>query len=347
MRRSAIAPVLLALAMLSSCGGSTSGGQTGGTPTPGGGVPAPTPTPTPSPTGGTASSYQSIAPNPTSSVSFQVAGYHGFSYDGDAATGLVLTNARTSGASPIVRFRYDQNTQTYTLITFEPVRQEEQYVLASASPSSLNASLSDSRFAAYLDPTTPAGITNILRLFRSGSGNPDLQLSYCGFGNLTGRGPNGFLNFFSGWFGYGVETRSADIPTTIRSGYTGVLHGFAVDPVAGKQYRIEGNTRLTIDFASRVISGTVDLVLVAPDGTRTSGGTATLSEAMLARYFDGTPAPFSGSLTGPSLPFGTLQANLYGPGGGEVCGVLSGRMELPATGLSMIMHGAIGVVANR
>lgn len=289
----------------------------------------------------------SIAPRPASSISFAVAGYDGFSYDGDAASGRIVPNARTSGDSGLVRFKFDQPSSTYTLVTFDPVRQEERYVLGTASPATLSASLSDARFAAYLDPTLPTGITRVLRLFQPGSANPDLQLSYCGFGEVDTKGPGAFLNFGNSWFGYGLATATADIPTTLTSGYHGVVHGFAINPVAGTQFRVEGTNTLTVDFTRRVASGSLNLTLVAADGSRVNVGTAAFAGATLATYLDGSPSPFTGSLTGAAAPFGSVQAGLYGPGGGEVCGIWSARIELPSMGGAFLVHGAFAAVSNK
>jgi hypothetical protein len=344
-RAAATLPLALALMSLSACGGSgSSGGQ------PSGGAPTPTPTPvapapTPTPSAPVGSGYLSLAPIPASSYPFDVAGLTGWGYNGDPATGRILPNSNLSGESPRVAFRYDHVTRTYTLVTIDVVTGEERFLLFSAPETATSPAHSDARFLGYSGPALWQDSTGVLRLYRAGSANPELALTYSGMGHLARSGPLGHLNFGDYWFGYGVQTRVSDVPASGTASYSGIVHGFGVDPTAGIQYRLEGTSSLVLDFAARKVSGIVTLTLIAEDGTRISVGTADFADGTIGDI-QGAPYPFIIPMAGASVANGSVQGRLYGPAAVEVSGIWGGRISVPAGSGEVHAHGAFAAVRN-
>jgi len=337
--RAATLPVVLAMLALSSCGGGGSGGESGSTPTP---TPvAVTPTPTPPPAAG---GYPTLAPNPTASTSFTVAGLYGFDYNGDPATGLIVPNSPVSGDSPRVAFKYDQATQTYTLVTIDLVTGQEAFLLFSTPLNATNPTYTDAKFLGYSGTTFGQNATGILQLYRSGNANPELKLSYSGFGHHARSGPIMHLNFADAWFAYGFDTKGSDVPASGTASYTGVLHGFAVDPVAGKQFKVEGTSSLVLDFATKKASGTLNITLVASDGSRITVGAESFSDTTFGSL-PGTQTNFGPALTG-SNGTAVMKATLYGPGALEIAGVFAATVTVPSAGGQITLQGAIAAVKN-
>jgi hypothetical protein len=271
-------------------------------------------------------------------MSFDIADFTGFDYDGDPATGQIVPNSPTSGDSPRVAFKYDLATRTYTLVTLDLVTQQERILLFSTPDNATDPNYTDTKFLGYSGTPAGLGADAVLRLYRSGSANPELKLSYSGFGQLATHAPMRHLNFSDYWFGYGIETKAADIPVSGAATYSGILYGFGVDEAAGKQYELEGTSSLVVNFATQKASGTVNVTLVSADGTRIAVGAATFSDATIGSL-DGLQFPFGGALTGSGMPNGVMQAKLFGPGALETSGIFNVRIQIPSAGM-ITAHGA-------
>lgn len=278
-----------------------------------------------------------LSPTPTASYPYTIGGTAGFGYNGDPATGQILPGSPVSGDSPRVAFRYDHTTQLYTLVALDLATKQDRFVLFKTPKDAINPTYTDNRFLGYSGPAF--GGSGILRLYRPASTNPELKLTYSSFGNLARTGPSGHLNSGNFWFAYGVETKGADIATNGTAAYSGVVHGFAVDPVAGKQFRLEGITSITLDYGLRKASGSMSLTLISADGTRISIGAANFSDRSFSSAPGATePTVFGATLIGPQAPELYLEGTLYGPGAGEISGKLSGIIAAgPAYGqLTMV-----------
>ncbi len=278
-------------------------------------------------------------------MSFTIGGFTGFGYNGDPATGQIIPGAAISGESPRVAFRYDRATRTYTLVTLDLVSQEDRFVLFSTPDNATNPAHTDAKFLGYTGTTFGQNATGVLRLYRSASTNPELKLTYSGLGHLARSAPLGHLNFGDFWFGYGVETRAEDIPITGTAAYSGVIYGFAVDPIAGNQYVIEGTASLTLNFVSQKASGTFNMTLVADDGSRIAVGAASFPDSTIGSM-DGVPFPFGGTLTGSSVPFGSVEARLFGPRAVEIAGHFANEITVASGSGKINAHGAFAVVKD-
>jgi hypothetical protein len=329
------ATMLFFASLLTSCGGGGSGSNSGNTPTPTPSASAPTPTPT---SGG--SGYQTLAPNPSMSISFETGGFRGFGYNGDPATGQVVPNSGISGENPRVAFRYNSTTQAYTFVTINLTTQEDRFLLFSTPINSTNASYTDDKFRGYSGPTF--GGDGILRLYRSGTANPELRLGYSGFGHLARSAPLGHLNFGDFWFSYGVATKAVDVPTTGVAVYSGVLYGFGIEPVVGQKYTIEGTSSLTLNYATRRLSGEFNMIVVAEDGSRTTVDAGDFSDVIFGNIED-TPTNFSGNMTGSSGS-GNLEGMLFGPAAVEVSGVFAVQIVIPSVAEPITIHGSFAAI---
>jgi hypothetical protein len=137
----------------------------------------------------------------------------------------------------------------------------------------------------------------------------------------------------------------SDIPAGGSASYSGVVHGFGIDPTAGIQYRLEGTASLVLDFAGRKVSGTVSLTLIAEDGTRITVGTADFADGTIGNI-EGAPYPFIIPMAGPSVANGSVEGRLYGPAALEVAGIWGGRISVPAGSGEVHAHGAFAAVKN-
>jgi hypothetical protein len=312
---------------LTSCGGGGSGNASGNAPSP-----MATATPTPTATSTPTSSYPSLSPSPTVSYSYLIGGQAGFTYNGDPATGQIVANSVVSGESPFIAFRYDDPTQTYSLVALDTVSKQDRYQLFSTKKGATDARYTDDRFVGYNGTVPLTGTPGILRLYKPASSNSELRLSYSSIGNLTRSGPVGHLNFGNFWFAYGVATDGADVPTSGAFNYSGVVYGFAVDPVGGKQFKIEGTTSLVLDYGTHKSSGSMQLMLIAIDGTRISLGSATFSDASFSAA-PGTTSPvrLGPNVLGSQLTYSTTEAAVYGPNTQEIAGRISGTIAAGPT----------------
>lgn len=326
--------------MLAGCGGGGTGGGTVSTPPPPTPSPAPTPTPTPAPSG-----YQTLAPNPSVTNTFETE-FVGIGYNGDPETGQILPGTATSGDSPRAVFKYSKTNGTYELVTKDLVTNEDRFRLFFTGEGDTNPSHTSEKFLGYTGDTFgPEGTSGVLRLYRAGNENPEIQLTYSSFGHLTRAGPLGHLNFGDAWFSYGFKTKADDIPQSGSATYSGILYGFAVNADLGKQYDIEGSNSFFLDFSSQQASGTFNFVAVANDGTRTAIGTATFANSEIGSM-DGVQWPFGGALSGTGVEGGMVRGFLYGPRAAEIGGIFAARLAIDSPSADYHAQGAFAAVKD-
>lgn len=317
----------MAVLALAACGGGSAPSQSGGTPAP---TPAPSPTmtsgtPTPTPV---VDGYVALA-SPSASIYYSVGGFTGVQYNGDPATGGVIAGGAISGSSGVVRFRYDQETRSYILASYDVVGQKDRFELFKSAVDAIDARYTDDRFRGYANPFAAPAPSNIFQIYKAEASNPELKLTYSSFGHLANSGPVGHLNFGDYWLAYGVETRANDIPSVGSVNYSGVIYGVALDNAAGKRYKVEGTAALAANFNTQFLTGTFNMTLVGEDGTRIAIGPTPLSTGRIGSL-EGTPFPFSLDMTGAALSNGTAIGKLYGPRAQEIAGIIRGGVIIPS-----------------
>lgn len=190
----------------------------------------------------------------------------------------------------------------------------------------------NSNFRSYKDSSTGPYQPSELFLYKIGSDNTEIALTYVSFGVQIN---NPFSNSLAPYtisgratfFIYGVPTLATGVPKTGTASYNGVVWGWGTTPsvgsIASGTYDIHGTSSLTANFATSSVttsltySGTLipyTVGIVAGIPTTTISGTGTI----------GSPGFQSSISTGGEA--GTFYGTLAGAGG---TGVFTGRFYGP------------------
>lgn len=291
---------------LTACGG---GGSGGGVSTP---APPPSFTPAPTPTGATLANL-SVSRNFKNEVV-------GFEYTADPQTGKMIPGTGTSAGARRVSFRYDHVTESYTLQGITAIGEDGTVLFKTEAP---DLKISDSKFVRY--SLLDGEVNKKLSIYRYGSSNPELRLTYSSFGRYTSMRPLGHLNFSEAWFAYGIETEDGKIPVSGTARYSGVLYGSAVSPDASKQFDLKGTSTFSLNFGTKRASGELTFTAVAGNGSAIDAGAARFDDALI---FQADGYRFDGNLTGPGIEIGMVEGLLFGPNAAEVGGTFAASMAI-------------------
>ena len=191
------------------------------------------------------------------------------------------------------------------------------------TPADLDATNSDSRFAAYTKASGTESAT--LRLYRPAGSNSELQLTYTGFGNLVYRntnGPSGRDYKYDNWFIYRLPAGAGGltaVPVAGSATYNGLLYGIALPTRQDEQIgTLSGTGRLDVDFAAASFSGQLLPIANFMDGTSINLGTYNIAFGSIL----GSELR-DGQITGPGDDTGSFGGYLTGPTATEVGGVFS------------------------
>jgi hypothetical protein len=157
-------------------------------------------------------------------------------------------------------------------------------------------------------------------LYRPGTGNTELALTYLGFGIWTRPFQNGTFSLTrKNFLVYGLETQAGLLSR--RSGtasYAGVVYG-ATSAASGAVQDVGGTSRFDVDFAAQKYAGSLDLTAQpATGGTGSFLGTWTFANALTAGQMDQTPLVKEGAPNGNALPYNSITPRFYGPDGEEI-----------------------------
>lgn len=180
-------------------------------------------------------------------------------------------------------------------------------------PSDAVPAESDARFMTFRK-TNSSGVTT-LRVYRAGSSNTELALSYASlatsdFVSTTGSGR------FSSTSSFGLPTDYASLPRTGTGNYTGVAYGSGYVPGPQNEvYALTGTTSLTFDWGASTFGGSLAL-------SARNEGTG-INEALSAIAFSNgvlnrDVSFFSSTLSGVSGTSGDLRGSFFGPLGQEL-----------------------------
>lgn len=155
-----------------------------------------------------------------------------------------------------------------------------------------------------------------LDLYKTGSANSKLALTYASLGHWQGSLPASYNGPASQWFFYGFAT--PDYALANRTGsasYRGVAYARGIGG-AGERYDVSGTSSLAVDFGSDTFTGALALT-----------GRETTTNAVAdfgSTAFSGTLNNRSGTLVGDFSAGGALGSEIYGqffgPDGREVAG---------------------------
>lgn len=161
---------------------------------------------------------------------------------------------------------------------------------------------------------TSSGQTTTLDLYKPGSGNTELALTYLSFGRWTLVQPNAMTNDGAQlYFTFGIATSPAAIAARTGSAhYVGVAYGAAVDTLTQK-YSVTGTSTFDVDFSHSTYTGGLALKGSGAAGITDFGnlgfsGTLTAGQSPVA------------NLTANGTTVGSIAPGFYGPNGEEIGG---------------------------
>ena len=169
-----------------------------------------------------------------------------------------------------------------------------------------------------------------VNLYKAGSGNTELALTYMSFGSW--QGPTGAGNSAAAvsWFAYGLGTAPAVIQArTGSANYTGVAYGTAYNSATNTSAAVNGNASFAVNFDIQGYSGSLGL-----KSATTNYGTFNVSGVLASGV-----AQF-GSLTGVTAGAGSILPAFYGPNGQEFGGPF--RISIPTATTTIV-----GVAAGK
>jgi hypothetical protein len=170
--------------------------------------------------------------------------------------------------------------------------------------------------------TTVSGAPIELDIYKTGSSNTELALTYTDLGIWSegAQQPTQVFNNYH-YFVFGMPTPQAIISGQTGSAqYTGVVYGGAVDVTQMAQYNLTGTSSFDVNFSTQTLSGDLNLT-----GTRVGGGpTATFDNFTFAGAI---PASNSGTnaltITQDGVNVGQIQSQFFGPRSEEIGGIFS------------------------
>lgn len=298
-------------------------------------TPSPTPTPSASPTPTSSPSYASF---PLSGAAEFVTITASTSYTGNLATGPVtLGAAGTEGRSDRVRVGYgttDPTAATTSLpyvirentgearfaagdLTSPPTPTSREFSFrqtptptptSTTSPTPTPTPVPGSyNQADFLNNTVPGKVTNDSTVALS-------RVTYVGWqraDSLTGT-----TRFTSAVYGY--PTLQTDLPTTGTTNYVGRLSGRIIRVAtgsvgAGRNEKVGGTVTISVNWATGLVTTTLNAVVIAADNSETALGTFTGTGAIAVGA-----SQFNGSFGAGSPVPGTIQGSFFGNAGEQI-----------------------------
>lgn len=199
-------------------------------------------------------------------------------------------------------------------VTLVPGITDDRYEDVTFTQEDLVAARSDERFAVY--EVNNANGNYQLELFKPGSGNPEIELTYSSFGHWQETRAIGEAErlTLSTWFSYGARTAVGTLPTTGSAHYSAAILGSGERYADAERLTLSGTSSIDIDFSAMRVEGTFDAVA----RTR-SNEIIDLPELTFGGAFAGNA--FNTYLeSAPGHAPGSIQGSLYGPGGEEIGG---------------------------
>lgn len=190
--------------------------------------------------------------------------------------------------------------------------------------------------------TTYAGMVDSkparLSLYRPGTANPELQLTYASFGIWEGGSTSGY-GAFNGkaYRAYGIETpRDLLSRRTGTAAYSGVVYATGVRG-GGGEFDVGGTSRFAVDFGAQRFSGALTLTDKAANAAEI--GTWTFADSLSYGL------PINTALRNGTEAQGTIVPSLYGPDGEEIAASFLIQRDTQTPANALVITGA--TVAKR
>jgi hypothetical protein len=242
------------------------------------------------------------------------------------AFGLAFSKSISTGG-PVTGAFFNQADKGFQL-NFKGASGNYEFVdvQAGAAPAivttSTDAGLTDGRFLGYKN----GDVT--LRLYRSGSSNTEIALTYASFLTYTTTSQAAGLDnaaYANHWASFGFLSPASAIPTTGNATYNGILQGNAQAIAPGSPLQgLEGTTQFQFNFASSSLAGNFHPYVIEAGGARTDLGVGVINANLFV--VGRTNPTFEGSFNGSgNFPNSSFQGMFYGPVAEEVAGQFSSQ----------------------
>ncbi|TIX49501.1 hypothetical protein [Alteraurantiacibacter aquimixticola] len=193
-------------------------------------------------------------------------------------------------------------------------------LVASIEPGELVSS--DGAYDVYETTTTSAfgtaGLPLTARIFKPGTANPEVQLTYSSFGILEQEiSGSDYLQQVRRYFTYGFDTPEGHM--NVRSGsasYSGIAVGTTTNS-SGLAIDVDGTSSFVVNFSSDSYSGMLDLQ--ADDGgTIVDLGTFEFASTITNGIMDAANFDYPTALSASVQSLNTIIPVFYGPDGSEI-----------------------------
>lgn len=192
----------------------------------------------------------------------------------------------------------------------------------------------DPNFTSYA--RTIADQPTRLELYKTGADNKELALTYASFGRYSTSIESDPFSAEADrlFFVYGFTTPSGLFANrTGSASYSGVAYGAGAD-ATGSFYDVTGSTKMTVDFGSQSLSGS--LALMGRNGANAVDYGAFGFAGKLFSYSSSATADIKRNDTA----IGSLLVNFYGPSANEAAGIF--RLRVPdGVGANTLINGAM------
>jgi hypothetical protein len=252
----------------------------------------------------------------------------GLFYQVDAASGAPDESAPVERYGAGVGLHYSGADGSYQIIN------GSSETLASFGSAQIVEAESSNRYTVYASGTGSS--TDKLILYRPGTGNDELALTYASFGSYERVRPAEFAagrnTVQKSWFAYGLLTPSSGLPRSGHGNYNAIIRGVGLTGTASTpELALEGSAVFNFDFQSMFFTGYMRPIGIEPNGTRHDLGQYDFHWGQV-RPDDVYPS-FSARflLNGQELLDGGLTGFFAGPAAEEIGGSFSGRFIPPGS----------------
>ena len=188
------------------------------------------------------------------------------------------------------------------------------------------ATSADPNFRAYKKAFNGQDVT--LELYRPGSSNTELALTYASFGRWSSSAKSGAATQSDTvYFVYGLETLAGILSARTGSAhYSGVAYGAAANETTDMHYNVHGTSTFDVNFTNQSYSGALALkgTTVGSAPRSVDFGTFTF-----ANQLSSTTADSLATLMQGGTNVGALNSRFYGPNGEEIGGPFTANIVDP------------------
>ncbi len=241
---------------------------------------------------------------------------------------LTVTSFENDVSAPYVRSTMmisQLNRQNAETFTYSPGRSD---LAGGAFTLTAQVASADPNFTAYQKSFN--GQEVFLDLYKPGSANTELALTYASFGGWRGSQRGGVVTQSDRvYFAHGLMTQAGLLNAkTGTARYAGVAYGAAANEASRAQYDVTGTSSFNVDFGAQSMTGALAL-----RGKSTNGAAdVDFGTFDFATRIGGFTGESVAVFTAPGVEYGRLSTRFHGPDGEEIAGPFSLNVPLGRPG---------------